>query len=174
MKHLLIVLLYCFCSLASSAQTTNKNYKMKSHNAVYVDAPTLNTIVTVNYDRILYDAKWFKWSARIGIGSNFHYQTDINIPVETSLLIGKGAHYGEIGVGVASYFLKSKQVIAEWNDYKTQEYWLSSRLGYRLQTKHFILRVAYTPYWLIRSGWGYYRASDSFKSGPSLSIGYAF
>lgn len=174
MKHLLIVLLYFFCSLASFAQTTNKNYKMKSYNAVYIDAPTLNTIVTVNYDRILYDVKWFKWSARIGVGSNFHYQTDINIPVETSLLIGKGAHYGEIGVGMASYFLKSKQFIAEWNEDKIQEYWLSSRLGYRLQTKHFILRVAYTPYWLLHGGRGYYRALDSFQSGPSLSVGYAF
>ena len=167
----LIIVLCCVYSLHSVGQTNN--HKMKSHNAVYIDAPTLNTIVTLNYDRVLYDAKWLKWSGRIGIASNFQYKIDVCIPIETSLLIGKGNHYAEIGTGIASYFLQSDQNIAEWGNNTTDEYWFVSRLGYRLQNKHFILRAAYTPYWLIRSGW-HPSSLGNFVHGPSLSLGYAF
>ena len=172
LRQILIILFYCMGSLAVFAQTARPT--IASRNAIYIDMPTINSIGTLSYDRIWYHKNLFAWSQRIGIGSDFHYSTDISIPIETTLLIGKGMNYAEIGLGATANFLRSSHHIAEWSGNKAQEYWLMGRLGYRLQTKHFILRAAYVPYRLLHSTWTVPSINRKSAHGISVSIGFAF
>ncbi|HNI45449.1 MAG TPA: hypothetical protein PKH93_14400 [Chitinophagales bacterium] len=172
MKPFLIILLCCMGNLAIFAQTSQST--IASRNAIYVDMPTINSIGTLSYDRIWYYKNLFAWSQRIGIGSNFHYSTDISIPIETALLIGKRMNYAEIGLGTTATFLRSSHQIAEWSGNKAQEYWFMGRLGYRLQTKHFILRTAYVPYRLLHTTWTAPSIDRKSVHGVSMSIGFAF
>jgi len=133
----------------------------RAKNAVSFGLGGTGGILSVNYDRVLFETPNFFLSSKIGLGS-WLSQTNINAHVSGNFNFGGTRHYLELGLGGAVG-------LGQFNKY--YRYYASLPIiGYRLQPKSekFFFRVYGCTFVLIQD------AANNNISVPTLAIDLGF
>ena len=136
------------------------NYK-RAKNAVSFGLGGTGGIVSVNYDRILFETPSFFLSSKIGLGS-WLSQTNVNAHFSGNFNFGGTRHYLELGLGGAIG-------LGQYNKY--YRYYASLPIiGYRLQPKSekFFFRIYGCTFVLIQD------AANNSISVPTLAVDLGF
>lgn len=133
----------------------------RAKNAVSFGLGGTGGILSVNYDRVLFETPNFFLSSKLGLGS-WLSQTNINAHVSGNFNFGGTKHYLELGLGGAVG-------LGQFNKY--YRYYASLPIiGYRLQPKSekFFFRVYGCTFVLIQD------AANNNISVPTLAIDLGF
>ena len=201
----ILVLSFIIFSFSLQGQSIDStvNKKVMAKNSVFVEilGNSFN-LASLNYDRIIFQAKIIKLSLTTGIGlfpvidneivpkkTYFEY----GIPLSVNALIGKRNHFLEIGVGLT--YSKGAETSFS-HEHSTNQAGVTSdiytayfsellvfvpRVGYRFQkNKHgFFFRIGFTPLIILKD----YTCLDlitptgrflTFNPNGGISLGYSF
>lgn len=137
MKKIVFILILFLPVYCIHAQR-KKDPRLFRKNTMFIEILGNGATFTLNYDRLLIQAKGFKIAGRIGysIPPKIHHIT--SIPLEISLLISDhGSHHFEIGTGL-SYIrgLEKKDIIYDFvgaRKFVSESLYAPFRIGYRYQ-----------------------------------------
>jgi hypothetical protein len=145
----------------SNIKQKNNNSYTRAKNAVSFGLGGTGGILSVNYDRVIFERPNFFLSTKAGIGS-WLSQTNINTHLTGNFNFGGTKHYLELGLGGAVG-------LGQYNKY--YRYYASLPIiGYRLQPKSekFFFRVYGCTFVLIQD------AANNSISVPTLAIDLGF
>lgn len=126
---------------------------------MYVEYSGNAPMISVNYERNLWQKNLINLYSRIGIGiDNIKFREGNvivpSIPFEFASSFGKLKHFIEIGIGITPFLSKFEMWSSQGYNYNapinTADYELyfilTPRIGYRFETKKgWLIRAAYTP-----------------------------
>ncbi len=127
---------------------------------------------TVDLEFLLANFEKTTLNATVGFGyamsgsynGRFSYNA---IPVSVSALYGKGKHFAETGIRLTW--------IPIGGNSDGNFFMLQPELGYRIHPgKHFMARIAYTPYWWLSDSKGKEYIEKSFVNSATIGIGWRF
>jgi len=181
MKYLVTSFFFFVCSIVYSQETSSFE---ASPNSVYVELIGNGIMYSVNYDRVIKTRDRMKFSARIGFSyvdiGLFDEIEGVVVPIELLGWIGDKGHF-EFGAGLSSQFvtLEDDSLLGGPSErYDSQAYYLTGRLGYRLQKPDggFLFRAGFVPMVLLGENNSERVSSDrpSFVPWFGFSFGYSF
>lgn len=177
------VLFWYFIILNSGkAQVSDSSrIKMKGMNTVFFEIFGPGYMSSINYSRVIYDDGKIILAPRIGFGGSFLANVrGWNIPLELNLLLGKGTHYFESGLGLGYHSYTTKlNTSSEDKSFNTLN--MSLRIGYRYQPPKngLFFNIAFTPMFSVGST-AWVRNSEQISIGNpfqpwmGLGVGYSF
>ncbi len=127
---------------------------------------------TVNLEFLLAKFENITLNATAGLGyavsnkynANFSYNA---IPVSVSALYGKKKHFAETGIRLTW--------IPIGGNSDGNFFMLQPELGYRIHPgRHFMARIAYTPYWWLSDKIGKEHIEKSFVNSATIGVGWRF
>jgi hypothetical protein len=145
----------------TSIRNKNQFDYTRAKNAVSFGFGGTGGILSINYDRVIFQTQDFFLSAKAGIGS-WVSQTNINAHITGNYNFGGSKHYFEFGLGAAA-------ALGQFDKY--HRYYASLPiLGYRLQPKSekFFFRIYGCTFVLIQDS-----ANNSFAV-PTLAMDLGF
>lgn len=127
---------------------------------------------TVNLEFLL--AKFEKTTLNATAGFGYATSRSYNgrfsynaIPVSVSAQYGKDKHFAETGIRLT--------LIPIGGNRDGNFYMLQPELGYRIHPgKHFMARIAYTPYWWLSYSEGKEHIEKSFVNSATIGVGWRF
>ena len=162
-----------FCSLligSLSASAQNYRDSFRARNAVYGELGGNGDLLSVNYDRIVYQKSMVKAAFRIGIASNQFFSAEEPgfypvVPVEALGMIGRFQKHFEFGLGYTRRFTNEPDLLQ--NLY-------FSRIGFRYQnpTGGLVVRVGFTP--ILSTESNTKSPGAAFIPRFGLSVGHSF
>ena len=138
-------LLFCLLLMVGfPASAQNYRDSFRARNAVYAELGGNGDLVSVNYDRIVYQKSMVKAAVRIGIASNQFFSDEEPgfypvVPIEALGMVGRFQKHFEFGLGYTRRFTYEPDLLR--NLY-------FSRIGFRYQnpTGGLVVRVGFTPF----------------------------
>jgi hypothetical protein len=159
------------------------------NNSIFIEILGNGRYPSLNYERILFNKKKFYFSCRIGFSYYYSQRYDYwllrthkyDVPFLVNGLFMVKRHFTiETGIGMTQqyyYYNDDHNGIVSRSTYLTT--WLTATIGARLQVRHFMIGIAFTP--LVNVTEGYMTVFDSWeRSGYGidpmfgLKIGYSF
>ena len=174
MKTINLYIFIILLPLFLSAQKGDTIVKNKKNNSVYVEFLGNGLVLSLNYERILYNGP-VNFGVRGGLGYSPEdgERAIYTIPFEIVVIFGNKKHHIELGAGI-SYYLKVNKSKHYHDNRKHTNYSIMvyPRIGYRYKgNKGLLIRVGYTPVLELP-------ALDLFDKPfhpfGGISIGYSF
>ncbi len=185
LSTLIFIVIFSLISFSINAQNLQEPVK---RNTVFVElAGNSGSIYSINYDRILVSKEKWKIAGRVG-GSYLNSfdkfkKLEISMPLEISILRGKGPHYLEFGMGATPKIFKYEMPGWRVNEIETIRnisVLLLPRIGYRYQQLNGgqFFKIGFTPFYGIHhlktSEGSNYKYTNSSPFWGGIAIGHTF
>jgi hypothetical protein len=136
----------------------------------FKDYKNVNTFSgTINLEFLLAKFTSVSLNAMAGLGyaSKIHYSGSYLFPFSFNVVYGTKRHFAETGI-------RFTWIPVNGNDDGTY-FTLGPEIGYRIHLwKHFMARIAYTPYWWLADKVGKEHIEKSFVNSATIGVGWRF